>query len=127
MSTSYVQTFLEWTLTYQDEQHSNTDYYTGFLSRIKTNRSNGGNRVPQGVLSETLDKLLVEKIKTRAELIAMRSSSNSVSERKEIIDTAKESSYGKFLSCMFIHNSDNNKYEQLKKDQHNSYFVGKSI
>ena len=28
---------------------------------------------------------------------------------------------------MFIHNLDNNRYEQLKNDQHNSFLVGKFI
>ena len=28
---------------------------------------------------------------------------------------------------MFIHNLNDNRYEQLKKDQRNSYLVGKSI
>ena len=48
---SYVKTFLEWTLTFQGKNESNTDYYTLFLSRIKTIR--GGTRVPQRRLPET--------------------------------------------------------------------------
>ena len=31
------------------------------------------------------------------------------------------------MSCMFIHCSHKDRYGQLKKDQHNSYLVGKSI
>ena len=41
---SYVKTFLEWTLTFQGKNESNTDYYTLFLSRIKTIRLHGGNQ-----------------------------------------------------------------------------------
>ena len=40
---------------------------------------------------------------------------------------ARESACEEFLSCMFIHCSDEDRYGQLKKDQHNSYLVGKSI
>ena len=50
----YVKTFLEWTLTFQGKNESNTDYYTLFLSRIETIRSHGGGtRVPQRRLPET--------------------------------------------------------------------------
>ena len=55
---SYVKTFLEWTLTFQGKNESNTDYYTLFLSRIETIRSHGGGgtKVPQQRLPETLIK-----------------------------------------------------------------------
>ena len=43
------------------------------------------------------------------------------------IKTAWESSWEELLSCMFIHNLDNNRYKQLKNVQYNPYLVGKSI
>ena len=59
--------------------------------------------------------------------IAIASSSDHVAERKEQIRTARESACEEFLTCIFIHDLDNNRYAHLKKNQHSSYLVGKSI
>ena len=47
--------------------------------------------------------------------------------RKKLKKKEQELAYEEFLSCMFIHCLDKGRYAQLKKDQHNSYIVGKSI
>ena len=61
---AYVKMFLEWTLTYQGNGQSNTDYYTLFLSRIDTIRPHG--REPgfhKGVVQKYLTKILEKKEK----------------------------------------------------------------
>ena len=56
---SYVKTFLEWTLTFQGKQESNTNYYMLFLSRVKTIRLHGGKPgFHNGVYQKHLSKLL---------------------------------------------------------------------
>ena len=84
--------------------------------RIKTTRSNG--REPgfhEEVYQKYLTKLLAKK-KNKAEFIAMGSSGNGFSVRKELIDTARESSYGKFPSYVLICNLDNDRDKQLKNN-----------
>ena len=46
---------------------------------------------------------------------------------KELEKKAQESACEEFLSSMIIYCLDEDRYGQLKKDQHNSYLVGKSI
>ena len=57
----------------------------------------------------------------------METTRDSVKKGKDLEKKAQESACEEFLSCMFIHCSDGDRYGQLKKDQHNSYLVGKSI
>ena len=57
----------------------------------------------------------------------MESTRDGIKKRKDLEKKARESACEEFLSCMFIHCSDEDRYGQLKKDQHNPYLVGKSI
>ena len=74
-----------------------------------------------------MTKLLDKKGKTRTEFSLMGTTHFLQAKKKECYKTAREAACKEFLSYIFIHNSDNNRYKQLKKDQHNSYLVGKSI
>ena len=57
----------------------------------------------------------------------METTRDGIKTRKDLEKKAQESACEEFLSCIFIHCSDKDRYGQLKKDQHNSYLVGKSI
>ena len=125
---AYVKTLLKWTLTYQSKDQSNTKYYTLFLSRIDIIRSHGGKPgFHREAFWKDLTKLLEKKGKTRVEFSAMGTTGLFHAKKKAWYKTARESVCNELLSCMFIHNLDSNRYEQLKKDQHSSYLVGKSI
>ena len=82
---SYVKTFLEWTLTFQGKHESNTDYYTVFLSRIKTIRLHGGEPgFHNGVYQKHLAKLLSKSNITRLEFIGIGSTNDGLIKRKEL-------------------------------------------
>ena len=115
-------------MTFQGKQESNTDYYKRFLSRIKTIRLHGGEPgFHNGVYQKHLSKLLEKQNMTASELIAMESTRGGIETIKDLEKKRDSRLVRKILSCMCIHYLDKDRYGQLKKDQHNSYLVGKLI
>ena len=98
------------------------------MSRIKTIRSHDGERgFRDEVFQGHLTKLLNQRGKSRAEFLGMGSTILFQAKRRAWNKITRESACEAFVSCIFIHNSDDSRYKQLKKDQYNSYLVGKFI
>ena len=57
-----------------------------------------------------MTKILSKKGKTREEFLAIGTFSQQAI-RRALNKTARESVFEEFLSCMFIHNSDNSRYK----------------